>query len=75
MGRRPEQPALVSGERPEAPAMGMRLEEKKKKIRLFCTRKMYQVVPLLMLICLLQERATGGVTHSPSIWGFNCKLS
>lgn len=71
------------GGRPEQPSTGLRREvrgpsnehetRKKKPIRLFCTEKKYQVVTLL--ISLLQERATGGVTHRPSIWGFNCKLS
>lgn len=72
MGGGQSSQALVLGERSEAPAVSMRLE-KKKPIRLFCTEKKYQVVTLL--ISLLQERATGGVTHRPSIWGFNCKLS
>lgn len=74
MGRRPEQ--LSTGLRREARGPNSGHEARKKTpISLFCPGKIYQVVPLLMLIFLLKERATGGMIHSPSIWGFNCKLS
>lgn len=74
MGRRPEQLSTGLRRKARGPNNGHEIRGK-NPISLFYTGKMYQVVPLLMHISLLQERATGGVTHSPSIWGFFCKLS
>lgn len=64
---------LALGERPEAPATGMRLE------------KIHQVIlhwentsgsPCAdAAFPLMRERTTRGVTHIRSVWGFTCKLS
>lgn len=64
---------LALGERPEAPATGMRLE------------KIHQVIlhwenasgsPCAdAAFPLTREKTTRGVTHIRSVWGFTCKLS